>query len=98
MSDIAKWGLLAGAAVLIVGLIFALPFVQYIDLGEFGAAINNIVSVCADFFAGARGIINCFLLPFGRTLLSGIMVWLIGKWALMNGIKIVVGIYHFVFK
>lgn len=98
MSDIAKWGLLAAAAVLLVGLIFALPFVQYIDLGQFGVAINNIVSVCADFFADARGLINCFLLPFGRTLLSGIMIWLIGKWALMNGIKIVVGIYHFIFK
>lgn len=98
MSDVVKWGLLTAAAVLLVGLIFALPFVQYIDLGEFAGAINNIVNICAEFFADARGLINCFLLPFGRTLLSGVMVWLFGKWAIMNGIKIVAWIYHFIFR
>lgn len=98
MSDIVKWGLLTAGLIALIGLIMALPFVGYIDLGQFGAAINNIVSVAGDAFQSARGLINCFLLPFGRTLLSGIMVWLFGKWAITVAIKIVAWVYHFVFR
>lgn len=71
MTDIVKWGLLTAGLIALIALIMALPFVGYIDLGQFGAAINNIVSVAGDAFRSARGLINCFLLPFGRTLLSG---------------------------
>ena len=64
MSDIVKWGLLTAGLIALIGLVMALPFVGYIDLGQFGAAVNNIVNVAGDFFQSARGLINCFLLPF----------------------------------
>ena len=98
MSDVVKWGLLTAGLIALIGLVMALPFVGFIDLGEFSAAINNIVSVAGTFFQDARGLINSFLLPFGRTLLSGIMVWLFGKWAITVAIKIVAWVYHFVFR
>lgn len=98
MSDIVKWGLLTAGLIALIGLIMALPFVGYIDLGQFGSAINNIVSVAGDAFRSARGLINCFLLPFGRTLFSGVLVWLFGKWAISVAIKIVAWVYHFVFR
>lgn len=98
MSDLVKWGLLTAGLVALIGLIMALPFVDFIDLGQFSAAVNNIISVAGNAFQSARGLINCFLLPFGRTLLSGIMVWLFGKWAITVAIKIVAWVYHFVFR
>lgn len=98
MSDVVKWGLLTAGLIALIGLVMALPFVQFIDLGQFGVAINNIVSVAGGALQSARGLLNCFLLPFGRTLLSGIMVWLFGKWAISVAIKIVAWVYHFVFR
>lgn len=98
MSDAVKWALLVAGAVAIIALIVALPFVQFIDLGEFGAAIGNIVSVAGSAFRFGRGLINCFLLPFGRNLVSGIMIWLVAKWAYPITIKILTWIYHYVFK
>lgn len=98
MSDIVKWGLLTAGLIALIALVGALPFVGYIDLGQFGSAINNIVNVAGTFFRDARGLINAFLLPFGRTLLSGIIIWLFGKWAISIAIKIVAWVYHFVFR
>ena len=98
MSNAIKWALLTAGALLLIGLVMALPFVGFIDFGEFGSAITNIVNVVGDFFTSARGIINCFLLPFGRTVLSGLLLWFFGKWALMVAIKMTTGIYHFVFR
>lgn len=98
MSNAIKWALLAAGAVLLIGLVMALPFVDFIDFGEFGIAITNIVNVAGNFFWSARGLINCFLLPFGRTVLSGILIWLFGKWAITISIKTVTWVYHFVFR
>lgn len=98
MSNAVKWALLAAGAVLLIGLVMALPFVEFINFGEFGVAVSNIVSVAGDFFSSARGLINCFLLPFGRTVLSGLLIWLFGKWAIMISIKTVTWVYHFVFR
>lgn len=98
MSDIVKWGLLTAGLVALVALIMALPFVGYIDLGQFGTALGTVVSIAGGMFQNARGLVNAFLLPFGRTLLSGIMVWLVGKWAISIGIKITAWVYHFIFR
>lgn len=98
MSDVVKWGLLGVGAVLLIGLIFALPFVQFIDLTKFSENIAVIVNTAGDYLRTARGIINLFLPPFGRTVLTGIMGWLIGKTFLMNGIKIITWAYHFIFR
>ena len=98
MSNAIKWGLLSAGAVLLIGLVMALPFVDFINFGEFGGAISNIVSVAGGLFSSARGLINCFLLPFGRTVLSGLLIWLFGKWAITICFKTVTWVYHFVFR
>lgn len=98
MSDIAKWGILAAGAVLLIGLIFALPFVDFIDLSAFSNAINTLVVNLSPFFKTARGLVNYFLSPFGRTVLTGIMGWLVGKSFLMTTIKITSWAYHFIFR
>lgn len=98
MSDVVKWALLGAGVVLLIGLVAALPFVEFINFGEFGSAVSNIISVAGGLFASARGLINCFLLPFGRNVLTGLLVWLFGKWAIMISIKTVAWVYHFVFR
>ena len=98
MSNAIKWALLTAGAVLLIGLVMSLPFVGFIDFGEFGSAISNIVTVVGDLFSSARGLINSFLLPFGRTVLTGLLLWLFGKWAITISIKTVTWVYHFVFR
>lgn len=98
MSDLVKWGLLTAGLIALIGLIMALPFVGFIDFGEFSTSLNNILSIAGDGLRSARGLINCFLTPFGRNLLSGILVWLFGKWAITVAIKIVAWVYHFIFR
>lgn len=98
MSDIVKWGLLTAGLIALVALVFALPVAGYMDLGQFSSALGNIVDICASMFLRCRNLVNCFLLPFGRILLTGIMIWLIGKWAITIAIKIVAWVYHFIFR
>ncbi len=98
MSDIAKWALLAAGAVALIALIVALPFVQFIDLGEFTSSLNTVVAYAGDALLMARKLINNFLSPFGRTVLSGILIWLFGKTFMVLGIKIAAWVYHFIFK
>lgn len=98
MSNAVKWALLSAGAVLLIGLVVALPFVDFINFEEFGFAISNIVNVAGGLFSSARGLINCFLLSFGRTVLSGLLIWLFGKWAIMISIKTVAWVYHFIFR
>lgn len=98
MSDVAKWALLVAGALILIGLIMALPFVEFINLGEFSAAISNVVNIAGNAFQFGRGLINNFLLPFGRTVVTGLMYWLIGKWAITIAIKITAWVYHFIFK
>lgn len=98
MSDAIKWGLLVAGIVIIIGMIVALPFVEYIDLGSFGDALATVTSIVGGFFYKARCLINNFFSPVGRGILSGLLIWLIGKWAIKVSINIVVWVYHFVFK
>lgn len=98
MSDIAKWALLAAGAVALIALIMALPFVEFINVGEFSSAISSVVSIAGDALMSARKLINNLFSPFGRVVLSGLLMWLFGKWAMMIGIKISAWIYHFIFK
>lgn len=98
MSDIVKWGLLVAGAVAALALVLALPFVEFIDAGQLAAAIANIATIAGDGFRFGRGLINCFLLPFGRTLVTGIMFWLIGKRVILVGIKVATWIKHYIFK
>ena len=98
MSDAIKWALLAAAAIIIIGLIVALPIFDYIHINQFTSALNSIVNIVGTGFYNARALINNFLSPFGRNILSGILIWLFGKWALKISINIVVWVYHFIFK
>lgn len=98
MSDVVKWGLLTAGLVALVALIMNLPFVQYADAGQLGGAVMNIMNVAGTALLRARGLINNFLLPFGRNLLTGIIAWLFGKWAITVAIKITAWVYHFVFR
>ncbi len=98
MSDVAKWALLAVGAVALIALIMALPIVGFIDIEELTSSIAKVVNIVGPHFQTGRGIINNFLSPFGRTLLTGIMGWLVGKFALTTGIKITTWAYHYIFK
>ena len=98
MSDIVKWGLLTAGLIALVALVMALPVAGYVDLNQFGQALGNIVDIAGGLFRSARGLINAFLLPSGRTLLTGILTWLFGKWAITIAIKVVAWVYHFVFR
>lgn len=98
MSDVAKWALLVAGGVLLVGMVLALPFVQFIDVGQLASAISNIVSIAGGAFRFGRGLVNLFLLPFGRKVVTGIMIWLIGKRVLPLAIKIGAWVRHYVLK
>ena len=98
MSDIVKWGLLAAGAVALIALIVSLPFVQYIDIARLSSVVVSLVDIAGDAFIFGRGLINNFLTPFGRTVLSGIMFYLLSKWVLTLSIKISAWVYHFIFK
>lgn len=98
MSDIAKWALLVAGAVALLALIVALPFVEFINVDEFGAALTSIVAIAGDAFRFGRGLINNFLTPFGRSVFSGLLLWLLGKWVMPTTIKIGVWVYHYIFK
>lgn len=98
MSDAVKWALLAAGIVALIALIMALPFVQFFDTEELAAGLTDIVTIAGDAFRSARGLINCFLSPFGIALVSGLMVYWVGKWIITMGIKITVWVYHFIFK
>ena len=98
MGDVVKWALLAAALAAIIALIVVLPFNEFLDFGELSAAISNVVSIAGNAFAFGRGLINNLLLPFGRKVASGLMIWLIAKWALMIGIKTATWAAHFIFK
>lgn len=98
MSDVVKWGLLVAGAFVILGLIFALPFVDFINFDQFTSALTIITNVAGTAFKFGRGLLNNFFLPFGRGIITGLMVWLLGKWAISIAFEIMVWIYHFIFK
>ena len=98
MSDAVKWALLVGAVILVIGLVVALDFMQYIDLGVVGDAIATLIGLAGDAFNFGRGFINNLLSPWARTALSGLMYWIIGKEFILWTIKVTVWVYHFIFK
>lgn len=98
MSDIVKWGLLAAGAIALIALIVALPFTQYLNTVQLGSMISAVIDIAGDALYTARGLVNNFLHPFGREILTGIMLYLLGRWVVTLTIKITAWIYHYVFK
>lgn len=98
MSDIAKWALLVAGAVILIGMILALPFVDGIDLGQFSNLVGQLAVIGAPFFKFGRGLINNFFTPWGASLLTSVLIFVIGKQFFMMSIKILTWVYHFIFK
>lgn len=98
MSDIAKWAILIAAIIVVIGLVMALPFYEYIDVSKFSAAVVTIISVAGDGFTFARGLVNNFLSPWARGVFSGLLLWLIGKYVIIYTLKVSVWVYHYIFK
>lgn len=98
MSDAAKWAILAASIVVILGLILALPFMQGIDFSALTSAVNTVVSVVGTGFITARGMVNMFLSPFGRTLLTGIIGYLFLKPIILLAPKLIAWADHYIFK
>lgn len=98
MSDAVKWALLAAGIVVLIGLIVSLPFIDGLNVKHFATLIGELVAIAGTAFKAARGIINNFLTPIGRTILTGLLYYLFGKFFITIGIKISSWVYHFIFK
>ena len=98
MAEFIKWGLLGVAIVALIALIVALPFMDFLDLGELGTQLGVLVTYLGGFLTKARSLINVFLQPFGRAVLSGMLGYIMLKWVILLGIKTTAWVYHFVFK
>jgi len=98
MGDVVKWGLLVAGIIVLISMIAALPFLEFMNLEELTNAISTLVSVCSDAFRFGRGVINLFFTEFGRGALTGLIIWVITKPFAMQAIQYLVMIYHYIFK
>lgn len=98
MSNVVKWGILAAAVVALIALIVALPFNQYISVGEFSTALAGVTTICGKYFKFGRGLINNFFSPFGRSCITGLLFYWIGGFFVKIAIKIVAWVQHFIFR
>lgn len=98
MGDVVKWGLLVAGIILLISMVAELPFLEFMNLDELTGAISSLVSICSGVFRFARGLINNFLTPFGRSAATGLIFWVICKPFILQGIKYIVWIYHYIFK
>ena len=98
MGEFVKWALLGVGIVALIALVVALPFTDFLDVSEFGALITKFVDIAGFTLLSARQLINNFLTPFGITVLSGLLIYIIGKWVITIGIKLTAWVYHFIFK
>jgi len=98
LSDAVKWALLVAGAIVIIGMVVSLDYMEYLDFGTFGSAVSSVISIVGEGFNFGRGIINNLLSPWARVALSGLMYWIIGKELILWSIKVSVWVYHFIFK
>lgn len=96
MSNIVKWGLLGAGLIAIIALVGSLGLTD--GLNQLGGLFNQFVSLSGVYLQKGRGLINNFLTPFGRTLLSGLIGYIFFKWVYIMGAKILATIYHFIFR
>lgn len=98
MSDGIKWAALLSALLIVIAMIIALPLADNINLTEAKNALDIIVNVLSKPLYTVRAIINNFLTPVGRTILSGLIYYIFFKWVFTTGFKAIVGIYKWIFK
>lgn len=97
MSNAVKWALLGVGAVVLIGMVLALP-ISNINIEALTSGIVDIVEVISPYTNFARGLINNFLTPAGVNILNGVLIWMFAKFAILIPIKIVVWAYHFIFR
>lgn len=98
MSDIAKWGLLITGFLIMIGIVVAFPINSYMDVAVFGNAITSVVNLAGNALIFGRGLVNNLLSSWARSALSGLMIWLVAKWLMTYTLKVLVWVYHFIFK
>lgn len=98
MSNAVKWALLAAGLVALIALIMALPFVGLIDYNELASSVSAIINTAGNALYTGRCLVNNFLSPAGRTILSGLLMYLCCKWAVTIAVKIAAWVYHFIFR
>ena len=98
MSDIAKWALLVAGLVAIIALIVALPIFSVLNVDELTSAVSGIVTAAAGAFQAARGFINCFFTPVGRTILTVVINYKLLRWAYKWAIQVLSMAYRWIFK
>lgn len=98
MSDIAKWALLVAGMIAIIALIVALPIFDIINIDELTNTVSSIATICSNALQSARGLINYFLTPVGRNILTVVIGYEFAKFAYKWGIKILAYAYKWIFK
>ena len=98
MGEVAKWAILAVAIVTIITMILGFPIMQHANVSVYAQAVTTIITYAGDAFIFARGLVNNLFSPWARSALSGLMLWLIGKWLFTYGLKIIVWAYHYIFR
>lgn len=98
MSDIAKWGLLAAGAALIIAAIIGLPIYAAINIPALGNVLSQFLSIITPYVGFARGLINFMVLPVAIPVLDIIIAYVIMRPILLFGIKITKIGYTWIFK
>lgn len=98
MGEFAKWAILVAGALIIISIIFSFPFVEGIDLQEFSANVTGFLTNVSDYLIVGRGIINNFLTPVGIHIFTITIGWVLGRKFITTTLRILVSVYHFIFK
>ena len=98
MGDVAKWVILVAGIIMLVAMVVAFPIMSGINPSVFAQGITVIIDIAATVFQYGRGAVNLFLSPWARNLLSALMLWLVGKPVVTMSFKILVWVYHYIFK
>lgn len=98
MGDAIKWGLLAVGIIAIIALIMALPFTGFMSISDLSTQLGYFVNTLSEYAQFARGLVNNFTSAYGRLIITGIFGYLLAKWAYLLAFKLVVWIYHWIFK
>lgn len=100
MSDIAKWAILVAGFLAAIVAICTLPFVSFLPSGIADTVdyLSGAVEIVKPYASNARGLINLFLFPFARNMLSGCLLYLMFKRLMTLSVKISAWAFHFIFK
>lgn len=98
MSQALKWTLLGVSLAALIVLILSLPIFGVIDYDQISGAVNAFVSFMAPYVKFGRSAVNMLLFPWARTILSGMLVWIIIKPLAVQGLAVVLTAYHKITK